>query len=111
LTREIEPYKQLILLALDRLERNIPASKEEFLQSEVLQDAALLQLLQVGENLARIRDLAPTKFDEAPESWNRIVGLRNLIAHEYWKVDPNRIWRYLEQDLSEFRLTIVELES
>ena len=85
--------------------------KVVFLQSEVLQDAALLQLLQIGENLARIRDIAPTVFEQAPESWHRIVGLRNLVAHEYWTIDPNRIWLYLERDLAAFRLTIEELET
>ncbi len=100
----------MILLALDRIDRYMPTSKEAFLESEILQDAILLQLLQVGENLARIRDIAPELFEVAPESWHRVVGLRNLIVHEYRRVNPNRIWHYLHQDLPAFRLTIEALD-
>jgi len=75
------------------------------------QDAILFQLFQVGENLARIRDIAPESFETAPESWNRIIGLRNLIAHEYRIVDPNRIWQYLEHDLAELRQTTEALDA
>jgi uncharacterized protein with HEPN domain len=106
LKRAIEPYIKLILLALDQIESYVPETREEYLQSRVLQDAILLQLVQVGENLTRVRDNAPELYEAAPESWQRIVGLRNLIAHEYWKVDPDRVWRYLHQDLGEFRLTV-----
>ena len=77
--------------------------------SRVLQDAILLQLFQVGENLARIRDIRPEMLETAPESWNRVIGLRNLFAHEYRRVDPDQIWRYLGQDLADFRLTIEAL--
>ncbi len=106
----VKPYKELIVLALDQLDEYVPDTKEEYLQSRVLQDAILLQLLQVGENLARFRDISPKTFENAPESWNRVVGLRNLIAHEYRRIDPERIWRYLERDLIELRQTVEELE-
>ena len=80
--KSVRPYKQLIIIALDQLVEYTPATKEEFLASRVLQDAILLQLFQVGENLARIRDIAPQQMESAPESWHRIIGLRNLVAHE-----------------------------
>jgi uncharacterized protein with HEPN domain len=111
LKRAIEPHIELILIALHQLDDYIPATRQEFIDSRVLQDAILLQLFQVGENLARIRDLRPELFEAAPESWNRIIGLRNLVAHEYRRVDPNRIWRYLEHDLAEFRQTIEALKT
>lgn len=104
--KAVEPYRQLILLALEQLESYVPASRDEYLQSRLLQDAILLQLFQIGENLARIRAISPESFEGKPASWHRIVGLRNLIAHEYWAVDSERIWHYLELDLADFRLSV-----
>lgn len=107
--KSIQPYLQLILIAIEQLDEYVPATQKEFLSSRVLQDAILLQLFQIGENLARIRDISPEVLETAPESWNRIIGLRNLVAHEYRKIDPDIIWKYLGQDLTEFKISIDDL--
>jgi len=79
------------------------------MRSRLVQDAILMQLFQIGENLARIRDTAPERFETAPKSWTSVIGLRNLAAHEYRRIDPDRVWSYLDDDLAAFRLTIEKL--
>ncbi len=101
--RRAEPYFDLIERALDRLDAYRPAERDTFLNQRVLQDAILLQLLQVGENLKQLRDLDEDLFLNAPKSWHQSVGLRNTIARGYQRIRADLIWQYLEEDLEDFR--------
>ncbi len=33
--------------------------------------------------------------------WHEPIGMRNLIAHEYWRSDPELIWTALAEDVRE----------
>ena len=49
-----------------------------------------MQLSVVGE---AARKLSPAFRDQFPEvKWTKIIGLRHLIAHEYEKLDPAKLW-------------------
>ncbi|MBD8894263.1 HepT-like ribonuclease domain-containing protein [Roseibium litorale] len=56
--------------------------------------AVLAALLVIGEAVkglpAQIRDRHPDI------SWHAIAGLRNLLAHEYFRVDADLVWAVLE---------------
>lgn len=48
-------------------------------------DAVLYNLVVIGEAAAQISNDTRVR---APEiAWTRVVGLRNLIAHEYFRID------------------------
>ena len=76
------PYLLLILDTLNIIRENMPKDKIDFLNDPNVQDATLMRLQDIGEQLIHIRD----KFSEFYEQndnneWNKIVGLRNIIAH------------------------------
>jgi uncharacterized protein with HEPN domain len=48
-------------------------------------DAVLYNLVVIGEAANRLSDETKAEAPEIP--WPRIVGLRNLLAHEYFRVD------------------------
>lgn len=33
--------------------------------------------------------------------WHEPVGMRNVIAHEYWRTDPDLVWTALADDIPE----------
>lgn len=75
------------------LKSYLPDSKEAFLADEKTQDAILMRLLALGEEIAHLSD---TFSEEHPEiHWYKIVGLRNRIAHGYFEVDQDVIWNVL----------------
>ena len=49
-------------------ERYRPETGQEFLESQMIQDAILMRLQQAGENLIKVRDLDPEAFEHRPES-------------------------------------------
>lgn len=98
-----EPYLLVALRSLDRLDEHVPATAEDFFEQRVVQDAILLQILQVGENLSQLCSRFPDGFQRGPESWDEIIGLRNLIAHGYESIRIRDIWKFLIEDLDELR--------
>lgn len=98
-----EPYLLVALRALDRLEEHIPETEKALFDQRVVQDAILLQILQIGENLSQLRTRFSKGFERAPKSWDEIIGLRNIIAHGYESIKIPEIWKFLMADLDALR--------
>jgi uncharacterized protein with HEPN domain len=63
----------------------------------LLHDALLFQFVVIGEAAKR---LTPETRDAAPEiPWADIGGLRDLIAHEYFRIDIKRVLDIVQRDL------------
>lgn len=43
--------------------------------------------------------------------WNVIIGLRNVVIHDYMDIDINIIWQIITQDLEPLQKQILELLS
>lgn len=69
------------------------AAKED----PLLHDALLFQFVVIGE---AVKHLAPETRESSPEiPWTDIAGLRDLIAHEYFRIDIQRVLEIVEKDL------------
>ena len=66
-------------------------------------DAVLFNLVVIGEAAAQIGDETRSRAPEIP--WTKIVGLRNLIAHEYFRIDLDVIEMIVEEQLGELDAT------
>ena len=63
----------------------------------LLHDALLFQFVVIGE---AVKNLAPEMRDSKPEiPWADIAGLRDLIAHEYFRIKIDRVLAIVERDL------------
>jgi uncharacterized protein with HEPN domain len=79
------------------------AAKED----PLLHDALLFQFVVIGE---AVKHLAPETRDSAPEiPWTDIAGLRDLIAHEYFRIDISRVLEIVERDLPPLEQVIDDL--
>jgi uncharacterized protein with HEPN domain len=67
---------------------------EELRKDELVIDACLINLVNIGEMVNRLSD----EFIEAHSSidWHKIRGLRNIIAHDYFGIDPEEIWSVIK---------------
>jgi len=61
-----------------------------FIQNRMIRYAVERQLLVIGEASNHVS----AKFQEAhPEiPWRQMIGLRNVLAHEYGEIKVDRIW-------------------
>jgi len=70
-------------------------------------DAVLYNLVVIGEAAAQLSDETRAAAPEIP--WIRVVGLRNLIAHEYFRVDLEIIQSILAEQLDQLEVTAKRL--
>ena len=72
-------------------------SREQFLADLRTQDAVIRRFAIIGE---AARHLSPAALKALPDvPWNLMVGMRNLLIHDYDDVDPKRVWTDSQEDL------------
>ena len=70
-------------------------------------DAVLYNLVVIGEAAAQISEDTRAAAPEIP--WTKVVGLRNLVAHEYFRVDLDVIQSILSEQLDQLEETAKRL--
>jgi uncharacterized protein with HEPN domain len=69
-----------------------------------------MKLQEAGEQLIRIRDNFPDYYEQTQnDSWHKLIGLRNIIAHGYLEVDMTKVWDTVSTDVPAFISEIQKL--
>ncbi|MBI4434492.1 DUF86 domain-containing protein [Candidatus Uhrbacteria bacterium] len=106
--RSIELYLQDILECVDLIEEYTShTSREEFFENQQLVDAVVRRLGILGEAARQTPDGFRTEHPEVP--WNRMIGMRNKILHEYFGVDEAILWQTIREDIPPLRAIIATL--
>ena len=72
-----------------------------FVQSDLLQSAVIRQFEIIGEAGSKISRTVQNAFPNVP--WSSIKAFRNLLIHEYFKVDAAEVWTTIQNDLPGLR--------
>ena len=89
--------KQMLSLVDSLLQRMAPVQTEADLQDSeagrLLLDAVCMQYLALGEAVKQLDKLTGnTLQDQVPEQdWKGIMGFRDVLAHQYFNVDPRQV--------------------
>ena len=67
------------------------------LDDAMTQDAVLRCLTVIGEALSALSDETLARLESLPPHLPR--GQRNILVHEYWRIDLNVIWNTVACDL------------
>lgn len=70
-------------------------------------DAVLYNLVVIGEAAAQMSAETRARASEIP--WTKIVGLRNLVAHEYFRIDLEVIQSIVSEQLDQLDETAERL--
>jgi len=62
----------------------------DFENSKMTRYAVERQLLVIGEAAKRVSQQTKDMAPQVP--WSKIIGLRNIIAHEYGEILTERVW-------------------
>lgn len=74
---------------------------DDFAKNLDVRDACALRVLQIGENANNLSDMLKSSQPQIP--WHEIVGLRNIIAHEYGDIDDEVLWEVVSIDIPKLR--------
>jgi uncharacterized protein with HEPN domain len=64
---------------------------------QILQDAIVRRLEIVGEASRRLSDEARDRLGHI--DWSPVIGMRNIIAHQYDRLDLDFVWQAATRDL------------
>lgn len=71
----------------------------------MLLDAVIRNLEIIGEAARNLSDEVKKKYPEIP--WKNMIGLRNILIHEYSGIDESIIWEVATRNLKEVKPIIV----
>ena len=72
-------------------------TKEDFFSSAEKQDAVYRRIEVIGEAAIRLPDEFRNQYTMIP--WHQIVGMRNVLIHEYDNIDLDRVWETIQKDI------------
>ena len=64
------------------------------MENEMLQSACLRHLEIIGEASSKISEKLKIEYPDMP--WTKAIGLRNIVTHEYFRVNVNEIWETIK---------------
>ena len=78
--------------------------KDGFLSSEDKKAAVAHHLTVIGEAANCIRSEIQEKYPLI--EWRGIIGMRNILVHQYGKVDYEEVWVVAQDDLTELECNV-----
>ncbi|MDD1728920.1 MAG: DUF86 domain-containing protein, partial [Methanospirillum sp.] len=86
-----------VLDAIEAIERYASRGKESFESDELVQVWILYHLQIIGE---ASRAMSKEVHDADPTiPWKGIIGMRNILVHQYSSVEPSLIWEMVVTDI------------
>lgn len=95
--RDPSVYLEDILSAVVRIGSYAKKGKRKFFSDTMLQDAIIRQISIVGEAASKLPKSLRDRSADTP--WKQIIGMRNIVIHDYSEIDLDVIWNTVEQEL------------
>lgn len=83
-------------------------SFDQFRDNSEKQDAVLRRFETIGEAAARLTDEFKRKYKSIP--LREMIGLRNIIIHDYSTVDLRKIWTIIKRELTKNRKRLEQVK-
>lgn len=109
LTERDQVYVEHMLECIARIQRYVGNGPEQFMQSDLVQDAVIRNLQVLAESSRRLS--AAVKNSTPDIDWRAITGFRNILVHDYLGLDLPVIWLVIEQDLPPLKSILEELQA
>jgi uncharacterized protein with HEPN domain len=100
-------YLSNIQESIDRIEEYTQSGKEVFMQTKMIQDAVIRNFEIIGEATKKLSPDLRSKYADIP--WQQMAGLRDVLIHDYLKVNLNLVWQIIEQNLPELKQKVTEI--
>ena len=101
-------YLEHILDSLVAIEKYLKKlERKTFINTPYLVDAVVRRFEIIGEASKRLPEDFKDKHQEIP--WRDIADTRNFMIHQYFDVDPDEVWKYVKNDLPDFKKKIKKL--
>ena len=101
-------YLRHILDAVSRIDEYTEGMKrEDFMSSNLHQDAVIRQVEVVGEAARKVSEETRERHTEVP--WKDMAGIRDKLIHGYFGVDLDAVWDTVTEDIPRLKAMIQAL--
>ncbi len=100
-------YLNNIKECIENIETYTQDGKAIFLQNRMMQDAVIRNLEIIGEATKRLSPEIRERYPDVP--WRKMTGLRDVLIHDYLRVDLEEVWGIVEFNLPEVKAQIDEI--
>ena len=97
-------YLESMRECLERIDEYTEGGETYFLASRLVQDGVIRNLEVLGEATKNLSDDLRSANPEIP--WRQIAGMRDVLIHDYLRVNLRRIWQTVVSDLPPLRIVI-----
>ncbi len=90
-----------VLEAIDRIHQHASPSREAFDASPLVQVWVVHHLEIIGEACRGLSASLRSRHPEVP--WGAIIGMRNILIHDYFGLNLDEVWTAVERDVPRLR--------
>lgn len=106
----------MVVAALERIPTRFSSIQQpsDFVSSEAgleRMDSICMVLIAAGEEFKKLdRDTDGQLFAQYPQvSWRGAMGLRDVLAHGYFQVDPDQLYAICQDNIPQFIQTLHQI--
>ena len=108
MNRDYKLFVKDILDAIDKIEEFIGNMEYgEFIQDDKTSTAVVKKIEIIGEAIKNIPRDVRAKYNSIP--WKDIVGMRNKITHNYFKIDYEIVWNVVKEKLPALKIQVEQV--
>ncbi len=106
--RDYKLFVKDVLDAIDKIEEFIGNMEYgEFIQDDKTSTAVVKKIEIIGEAIKNIPRDVRVKYNAIP--WKDIVGMRNKITHNYFKIDYEIVWNVVKEKLPALKIQVEQV--
>jgi uncharacterized protein with HEPN domain len=97
--RDYRVYLEDIVSAIRLIGKYTAEGRGHFMSDSLVQDGVIRQISIIGEAAAKLPPSLRRRHGGIP--WKKIIGMRNVLVHDYAETNLPTVWATIEEDLPE----------
>jgi len=93
-----------MLEAIEHIERYASRGRDAFERDELIQNWIVRPLQIIGEAARATPQEVQERAANVP--WSKIIGMRPILVHDYFRIDTEIVWGVVEHDLTGLRQSL-----
>jgi uncharacterized protein with HEPN domain len=90
--------------AITNVGRYAVTGKERFLEDELIRTYIIHHLQVLGEAGTKLSADLRSRYPDIP--WPKVLGMRHVLVHDYFRVDYDIVWDVVEKELPVLKIQL-----
>lgn len=104
-TKNLPATLESVRITLAKGRAIIDMGRQRFEEDWLVHDAAINVVIQLAESAKRLPQSYRSEKDEI--AWRELIGMRNVLAHDYADVDLSTVWNVLRDEFPRIERVVV----